>query len=411
MERTGFPQPLRFAARLEPLPGTAWQQPMSHLARPCLRRHAPGMAWLLGAALVTAQLGSGMARAQEPGTQSLLGHEAGEEVEVSGLEHPSEHLVVSEFPGSLVDADLATWQEHIPDIQDITIPASADDGEQPALFYAPEGEEERPLLLVLHSWSTDYLQNIDIPLGEFAVANEWIFMHPDFRGANDGRPESTASDLVISDMEDALKYARENASVDESRIYLLGYSGGAMNALHLASRHPDVFAGIAAWVPVYDLVRWHEWNEEQGEKYAEEIAEACGGVPEEGTEAHAECLKRSPKAHVPDVAGELRVLIAHGIHDDTVPVEQGLWAYNDLVETSARLSDEQAEAIRESGEMPDELLERSLHEARDYPHFDEAEASVLLHLQSGPTELVLFDGEHDMLYRPGLEWLARQERD
>ncbi|NIC04233.1 alpha/beta hydrolase family protein [Billgrantia bachuensis] len=369
------------------------------------------LALLLVVLVVSHQVGIGEVQAQEPGPNRLLGIEARDEAEKPELEHPSEHLVVTEFPGSLIDAELSAWQEYVPEVEDISIPASADDYEQPALFYAPEVEEERPLLLVLHSWSTDYLQNIDIPLAQFAVSNEWAFMHPDFRGANDGRPESTASDLVISDMEDALEYARENANVDESRIYLLGYSGGAMNALHLASRHPDTFAGVAAWVPVYDLASWYEWNDRLGEKYAEEIAEACGGVPEEGSEAHDECMQRSPKAHVPDAAGGMRVLIAHGIDDETVPVEQALQAYNDLIEEEGGISQEQIEAIMESGEIPEALLERSLHEERDYPHFEEAEAPVLLHLQSGPTELALFDGEHDMLYRPGLEWLALQERE
>ncbi|MGQ4880067.1 alpha/beta hydrolase family protein [Billgrantia sp. LNSP4103-1] len=398
-----------------------------HFARPSAESHIPfsartsgrlrigarigGLTLLLAVSAVTLQAGVGEAQAREPEPGRLLGHEASSEPEESGLEHPSEHLVVTDFPGSLIDAELSTWEEYIPDIEAIEISASADDYDQPALFYAPEGEEAQPLLLVLHSWSTDYLQNIDIPLGQFAVANDWVFMHPDFRGANDGRPESTASDLAISDMEDALEYARENANVDESRIYLLGYSGGAMNALHLASRHPEVFAGVAAWVPVYDLVSWYEWNDEQGEKYAEEIADACGGVPEEGSDAYEECRRRSPMTHVPEVAGDMRVLIAHGIEDETVPVEQALQAYNDLVEEEARLSDEQIEAIMQNGEVPDELRERSLHTDRDYARFDEAEAPVLLHLQSGPAELVLFDGEHDMLYRPGLEWLALQERD
>lgn len=377
--------------------------------QPLARWRVGGLALAAGAALALVVAGMAEAQAREPDSDRLMGQEA--EAEESGLEHPSEYLVVTDFPGELTDADLATWQEHVPDIQDVEIPSSADDYQQPALFYAPEGEEERPLLMVLHSWSTDYQQNIDIPLAEFAVANDWAFIHPDFRGANDGRPESTASELVISDMEDALEYARENASVDESRIYLLGYSGGAMNALHLASRQPDTFAGVAAWVPVYDLVSWHAWHEGSAEDYAEQIEGACGGVPEEGSEAHDECVQRSPKAHVPDAAGEMRVVIAHGIHDDLVPVDQALHAYNDLVEEEARLSQEQIEAIEENREVPDELVERSLHQEREYPHFDAAEASVLLHLQSGPAELVLFDGEHDMLYRPGLEWLAKQERE
>lgn len=350
-------------------------------------------------------LHAGGALAADPGTQ--LG--ADDPVEVT-LEHPSEHLLVTEFPGSLIAADLSDWQERVPDIQDIEITSSADGSAQPALFYDSGSDEDKPLLLVLHSWSTNYLQNIDIPLAQFAEANDWVFMHPDFRGENDGRPESTASELAMSDMEDALEYARDNANIDESRIYLLGYSGGALNALHLASRNPDVFAGVAAWVPVYDLVTWYEWNAERGEEYADEIAGACEGKPSEGSEAHDECVQRSASSHLPDVAGDIRVLIAHGINDETVPPEQALNAFNDLAAEEDRISQEQINELMESGEVPQALAERSEHEQRDFTHFDEAGASVLLYLQSGPAELVIFDGEHEMLYRPGLEWLARQQR-
>ncbi|PMR74854.1 alpha/beta hydrolase family protein [Billgrantia endophytica] len=366
-----------------------------------------GPSLLLALGLAVASAGFNEARADDPDADTRLG---ASESETPAFEHPSEHLRVSEFPGSLIDADLSAWQEYSPDIQDIEIPSSADDTDQPALFYDSGSDEEKPLLLVLHSWSTNYLQNIDIPLGQFAVANDWVFIHPDFRGENDGRPESMASELVISDMEDALEYALENANIDESRIYLLGYSGGAMNALHLASRNPDVFAGVAAWVPVYDLVTWYEWSVERDEDYADEIAGACGGEPREGTEAHAECVERSARAHLPDVAGDLRVLIAHGIEDDTVPPDQGLHAFNDLADEEDRIPQEQIDQLMEDGEVPEELRERSTHDDHEFPHFAEAEAPVLLYLQSGPAELVLFDGEHEMLYRPGLEWLGRQQR-
>lgn len=326
------------------------------------------------------------------------------------LSHPSDFLSVTEVPGGLAAADLSSWQELAPEVKEIEIESSADGSAQKAMFYDPGSPDEKPLLLVLHSWSTDYLQNIDIPLAQFAVANGWAFMHPDFRGENDGRPQSTASELVIADMEDALEYARENAQVDSSRIYLLGYSGGAMNAMHLAARHPDVFAGIAAWVPVYDLVAWHEWNATQDEKYAGEIAGACGGEPREGTDAHEECVKRSPKSVIPDVAGQLRIFIAHGIDDDVVPPAQGLHAFNDVAKQEDRISQEHIDYVTNNREVPEALAARSQHESGDFPEFSEAGGSVLLHLLSGPAELVLFEGEHDMLYRPGLNWLARQTK-
>lgn len=326
------------------------------------------------------------------------------------LEHPSEHLRVTQFPGGLVEADLSRWREQVPEVKDIEIPASADAASQKALFYDSGSDQDKPLLLVLHSWSTDYLQNIDIPIAQFAVANDWVFMHPDFRGQNDGRPESTASDLVMSDMQDALEYAREHANIDPQRIYLLGYSGGAMNAMHLAGRHPDVFAGVSLWVPVYDLIAWYEWNDSQGAKYAGEIADACGGAPEQGTDAYAECLERSPRSRLQEVRGKFPVHIAHGLGDQTVPPEQALRAFNDLAHEEDRIAPELIEQLNAERSIPEALRERSIHQDGDYPRFEEANAAVMLHLQSGQAELVIFEGEHDMLYRPGLDWLARQRK-
>ena len=380
---------------------------------------AVGFATLLGAMLLIGGCGEDNDPATEPGAVVNQGSPAadGEGREDSGgrpataaLTYPSEHLKVTQYPGTLADAELSRWRDEAPEIQDIRIPSSVDGSEQAALFYDSGSDREKPLLLVLHSWSTNYLQNIDIPLGQFAVANDWVFMHPDFRGQNDGRVDSTASELAIADMEDALDYARENAEIDESRIYLLGYSGGAMNALHLASRHPDVFAGVAAWVPVYDLVTWHQWNKARGEKYADEIAEACGGEPSEGSSALEECRKRSPSSQVPDAAGKIRVLIAHGIGDPTVPPEQALRAFNDLANEQDRIPQEQIGQLMESRRVPEALRQRSIPAEEGFRRFAEADAELLLYLKSEPAELVLFEGEHDMLYRPGLEWLAQQRR-
>ncbi|WP_417787981.1 hypothetical protein [Stutzerimonas xanthomarina] len=64
----------------------------------------------------------------------------------------------------------------------------------------------------------------------------------------------------------------------------------------------------------------------------------------------------------------------------------------------------------ETRQVPDALRQRSAKGSDESPQFAEADADVLLYLKSGPTELVLFEGEHDMLYRPGLEWLSRQQR-
>ena len=151
---------------------------------------------------------------------------------------------------------LARWRRTVPDIEDVRIDSSEDGEEQPALWLAPEGDEERPLLLVLHSWSTGYRQNLGIPYARWAERENWAFIHPGFRGINDD-PQATGSDLAAQDTLDAIDYAVEQGGVDAEQVYVLGFSGGGMSALLMAGRHPERFAGVVAWVPIRDLNRWY----------------------------------------------------------------------------------------------------------------------------------------------------------
>ena len=47
----------------------------------------------------------------------------------------------------------------------------------------------RPLLVALDSWSEGYKQTESVIYSEWAIANDWIFVHPHFRGPN-VKPES-----------------------------------------------------------------------------------------------------------------------------------------------------------------------------------------------------------------------------
>ncbi|MCZ7685347.1 MAG: hypothetical protein M5U28_43830 [Sandaracinaceae bacterium] len=72
-------------------------------------------------------------------------------------------------------------------------PSSLDGAPQRAAFYDSGSEREKPLLVVLHSWSATYLQNIAIPYARFAIENDWVFVHPDFRGEIGGPRRPTRS--------------------------------------------------------------------------------------------------------------------------------------------------------------------------------------------------------------------------
>src|SRR4051794_1230466 len=138
---------------------------------------------------------------------------------------------------------LAAWRRRVPQVELIQVRSSLDGDRQKVLWYDSGARHRKPLLVVLHSWSADYQQNLDIPFAEFAIQNDWAFIHPDFRGPN-RRPQAAASKQAIHDVLDAVTEAKRRGAIDESRVYVVGYSGGAMKALVLAGRHPELWAGI-----------------------------------------------------------------------------------------------------------------------------------------------------------------------
>ena len=103
------------------------------------------------------------------------------------------------------------------EVQEIKYPSKADNTRQPALYYAPAGRDEpRPLLVGLHTWSSDYRQN-NSPYATWCIEHKWNFIHPNFRGPN-RRPQATGSELVVADILSAVEFAKKNGAVDETRI-------------------------------------------------------------------------------------------------------------------------------------------------------------------------------------------------
>lgn len=318
----------------------------------------------------------------------------------------SEYQSAVGFPGSLGASHPSPWRRHAPEVEMVRIASSADGSMQRAAFYDSGSEREKPLLVVLHSWSANYLQNISIPYASFAADNDWVFVHPDFRGRN-RRPEATNSELAVQDVLDAVEYAREHANIDDARIYLMGYSGGAMMSLVLAGRYPDRWAGVATWVAVVDLVDWYQTMRARGSRYAREIAMSCGGPPRSGTRAERECLRRSPLTYLPDAAGRAPVFIAHGLGDRLASPDHAILAFNALAAPEDRITDAQREIIARERMLPQDLYGEN---GGADPAFERAGTPVVLSRTSQKATLVLFDGDHDMLYEPGLRWLANQRR-
>lgn len=303
--------------------------------------------------------------------------------------------------------ELSVWRARLPRVEPVEITSTADGTKQAALFYDPGREARRPLLVVLHSWSESYLQNIGIPYGIFAERNGWVLIAPDHRGPYH-RPEATASELAQQDVLDAIGYAKRRARVDPARIYLVGYSGSAMTSLVIAAKHPEMFGGVVAWVPIHDLVAWYSYLEKHasGSHYARDVAASCGGPPVHGSRAAEECRRRSPSAHLANARGRVNVLLGAGIWDHLVPPDHALRAFNDLAAPADRIGEDDLVRLVRTRRIPAHLAGSSAS-----PLFKQAGVEGLLARTSERATVVLFQGGHDLVYNAGLAWLADKRRD
>lgn len=300
--------------------------------------------------------------------------------------------------------DISRWFDEVDAAEEVAIASTVADHEQSAIWIPHDRDEPRPLLVVLHSWSFDYRQNMGIPFGRWAQEHGWAMIHPDFGGVNE-RPQATASDLAVQDVIDAIDFAVDRGDVDPDHVFVTGFSGGGHMALVMAGRHPDRFAGVASWVPIHDLVDWYEFN--PGETYLEQIRASCGGDPTTDDDARDECLDRSPVSHL-DAAREagVPIYIGHGIGDDIVPPTHGVRSFNALAEPDDQLSSDEIAAIADN-EVPESLLGVIDTDT----HFADADPDVLFARRSGSTTLVLFEGGHVGVLNPGLSWMVDRSNE
>jgi alpha-beta hydrolase superfamily lysophospholipase len=190
--------------------------------------------------------------------------------------------------------------------------------------------------------------------------------------------------------------------VDRERVFAIGFSGGGLMSLLLAGRHPERFAGLVSWVPIDDLAAWYEYSRSADPRYAEEIAASCGGDPTAVAAALAQCERRSPRAYL-DKARKARipVYIGHGLADTVVPPDHALRAFNRLARPEDAIPPDVVAAAARN-----ELPAGSLGSVRAPTFFRAPDPRVVFARRSGPVTVVLFEGEHDMVYHPGLEWMV-----
>ena len=295
------------------------------------------------------------------------------------------------------------WPESVREIRYFS---SADNTKQPALYFSANMcGELRPLLVGLHSWSSDYRQAMSVPYAKWCIDKKWNFIHPNFRGPN-RRPEATGSELVVKDILSAVEFAKKNGAVDARQIYLVGVSGGGYASLLMAGRAPEVWAGVSAWVPISDLAKWHKDTTARKLKYAREIELSIGGKPVPGTPAAAEARKRSAityLARVKGVALDINAGITDG-HNGSVPISHSLEAFNVLAARKDRIDAQFIGEFVKTAKVPEAL--------RGQAPVDQSygKRAVLFRRQSGAARVTIFQGGHEIIPEAALQWLAKQKR-
>lgn len=301
------------------------------------------------------------------------------------------------------------------ELKQIQVLSSLDGTMQPSLLGVPEGASRQPtpLLIYLHSWSSDYKQDNSRWQAQ-AERRGWIYLHPNFRGVNK-QPQACGSSLARQDIIDALDWVQSHHNVDKERIYLAGTSGGGHMALLMASYFPGRFSAVSAWVPISDLGDWYRFHAPDGKRdhYAQMTVDCLGGPPEsEGnapvssdvTNAYRD---RSPVFHLAR-AGRLPIDIAAGVNDGhtgSVPVTHTLKAFNQV---AAALGERMvtAEEMRELRE--ERQLRRPSHSDR-VPD-QEFGRAIVLRRMAGDSRVTIFDGGHEGLPGPACAWLSLERR-
>ncbi|MFN3166153.1 MAG: alpha/beta hydrolase family protein [Phycisphaeraceae bacterium] len=283
--------------------------------------------------------------------------------------------------------------------------SSGDETKQKTMIYAPRTERAVPMIVVLHSWSADYTQTSNKTIEKWCIERGYVFLHPDFRGPNN-KPEATGSDLVVADILSAVAYAKTQANIDEKSIYLIGASGGGYTALIMAGRHPEVWAGVSAWVPITDLAAWHAQCAKKGLKYARDLEKSCGGKPGESDAIDAQYKHRSPLTHLPGAKGKVDLQLGAGVfdgHKGSVPISHTLRAFNAVAEPQDRLTDEQIQRFTADAERPADL-----EPAAQDPRYGRKQP--LFVRRSARASVTIFDGTHEMVTSAALAWVLELQR-
>jgi pimeloyl-ACP methyl ester carboxylesterase len=289
-----------------------------------------------------------------------------------------------------------------PDFHIATIRSSQDGVAQKIYYYRSTAKVARPLVISLHSWAGNYKQT-DQALALLVKQRNWNYIHPDFRGPNN-KPISCCSENVISDIDDAILWARNNLRVEQGRIYVIGGSGGGYVALCVWMRSHQKIQAFSIWNPITDLTSWYAESVERKNQYKGDIYR-CTGSSNNCLDI-AKTKTRSPLFWDVPVkkTEESRVQIFAGLYDGTgknpVPLTHALKMYNKiLLDLKAKdpevfISDQEMKTLAQSKPTAVSIVNERL-----------GDRTIYLHKKFKNVELIVFDGGHELLADQALDKL------
>lgn len=265
-----------------------------------------------------------------------------------------------------------------------------DSNVQRIIYYKASGVNPAPLVISLHTWSADYTQND--PIADFTSDLDWNYIHPDFRGPAN-RPEACGSDLVVSDLEEAIDFATRTLNVDQKKIYVIGVSGGGYTALVAYLKVNRPIKSFSVWVPISDLENWYWESYGRGNKYAGDLIKISGGkkIP-----VFSDLHKRSPLYMITGskIHPESKLAIFTGVHDGytgSVPVTQSIRFYNALIQEFGAGNEE----LVSKNEMLNLVTRQCNPDANKNNMI--GDRKVHLYCAYKNISLTVFEGTHEML--------------
>jgi pimeloyl-ACP methyl ester carboxylesterase len=295
-------------------------------------------------------------------------------------------------------------------VQATTYRSDADGTMQPTLAWFPQSDQPVPLLVALHTWSSDYRQaGGEAQYARWCQQAGWAFVHPNFRGANN-TPPAMGSDLAVADIRSAVDFAKSQADIDPDRVYCVGVSGGGHASLLIAARHPELWAGVSAWCGISDIAAWHrQCSGSRFARYAGMIESALPGDPSTDETVAQAAWHRSPLKWLTAAETLPPLDINHGINDGragSVPFTHSIRAFNAAVGADHAIGQMEMESFYESRRVPAAL--ETINEAEQDDLYGDHQP--VFRLTSGSTRVTIFQGGHEIVHAAALNWLAAQRK-